>query len=104
MVAKLIRITDDLEARGKSYAAGLGISFNALAVLALSEYLDGKKSFITPGNPEIQQKTAVSQAVPLPAEFALEPSPPADVEPVKSRQQRRGEDRSVKKANKPQRH
>ena len=42
MATKIIRITDDLDSRGKAYAKALGISFNALAVLALSEYLESK--------------------------------------------------------------
>ena len=63
MVAKIIRITDDLGARGTTYAKSLGISFNALAILAISEYLESR----------MEQKPA------LPEEFRLEPSPVGEI-------------------------
>jgi len=42
-MAMTLRLPEELAARGRRYAAELGISFNGLLAVALREYLDVRK-------------------------------------------------------------
>ena len=39
MISSTVRMSDDLKARAEAFARELGISFNALMVIALNDYL-----------------------------------------------------------------
>lgn len=96
MVAKNIRFNDDLDAKGKAYAVGVGISFNALVVIALTEYLKANQVVSVPQVATLTEFEA----------FQLTPPPP-DLMPTngnQGRQERREEQRLAKKATKPRRY
>ena len=92
-----IRLVESLHEQARDYAAKIGISVNSLIALALLEYLEAKEGATFRGKPEPEQSIAPAQAVPAPANFRLEPSAPAVIEGVKSRQVRRQEARKGKK-------
>ena len=105
MAARLIRIKDDLDERAKAYAEGLGVSVNALFVIALSEYLEAKTAFQGRVMEKPGTRRPIEQPGAIPAqEFRLTPSPPARTAEgtpiVLSREQRRRLDRMAKKPGK----
>ena len=97
-----IRLAEDLHKRARGYAADIGLTINALIAVALAEYLAARQKIDSPGKPGPEQSIALSQAVPSPANFRLEPSAPTVSEGGKSRQVRRQESKAGNKATKSQ--
>ena len=81
MIAKQMRFSDELDAKAKRYAESLGLSFNALVVVALAEYLEARNSAQVRAMEKPVEPRQVEEPPAIPAEdFKLTPSPPARME------------------------
>lgn len=68
-MAATLRLPLDIQARAVAYASSLGISMNALVVVALVDYLDVRRPLAPSGGPSAARAGArPSQGLPKPSE------------------------------------